>query len=174
MHMNKSNVIAFRKRESPPSRPPPDDYDAANAIRKCESMLHLLSQNHGEASEAFFTFLMINLSDLAQRASTMNRRVTFSEDVFQVQEVKDVTDLITKLRNAVCHIRSPIRKIGDGIFTFNRFQGFLPNAMLMNDVRYGCDYADDVALYYGSHRIYLRRHCQRAINELKVIFQTPL
>lgn len=114
--------------------------------------------------------LLVNLSDLAAKAKAEGRRLTFSEDVDITEDINDVTDLISKLRNAACHVRSKSRNIGESAFYFNRFFGYFPKIIEKQGVFYGCDFADDVAVYYGQYRFYLKRHASRAVEELSRIF----
>lgn len=165
------NVIPFRRQAAPP---PPADFDTARALNVCDEMLGLIHATMSPThAAAYATQLFIHLHDLAQRARTIGRRLTFSHDVDLVEGVNDVTDLISKLRNAVCHIRSPTRNLGEASFVFNRFSGYIPQAIQINDHIAGCDYPDDMALYYGSYRFYVRRHGYRALDELKAIFARP-
>jgi hypothetical protein len=52
---------------------------------------------------------------------------------------------------------------GLGKFTFNVIAGLAPSAFNLNGVKLGSDFADDIAIYYGEKRIYLRRHLLAAL-----------
>lgn len=164
------DIIKFERRDSPP---PSADFDTARAIQQCENMLEELSKlEFGELQPVYATHLFIHLHDLAQRAKAIGQEITFTSDIQQTNGVVNVTDLISKLRNAVCHIRSPTRNIGEGSFVFNRIYGYMPNAFGTKDANYGCDYADDIGVYYGVYRFYLRRHGRRILDDLRVIFSS--
>lgn len=166
-----SNVIKF---ERPPQRPPapPDDFDTEQALRKCREMLRCLADPlmPDAGHEACVVLLLINLNDLAGRCRAEGRPLDFKEHVQVTDEVKDITDLISKMRNAACHIRSKSRNLGDAPFVFNRIVGYMPNAFDLGEVFAGCDFPDDVAIYYGKYRLYLHRHFGRAVEELSRIF----
>ncbi|MES2953024.1 MAG: hypothetical protein V4674_00490 [Patescibacteria group bacterium] len=117
-------------------------------------------------AESAFIEILIKLNHILQLAATNGKRIQFTDDVIAQDEVKDVTDLVSKLRNAACHISSNTRKIDTNSFVFNRFVGHVPNGIRMGDITMGCDYADDAAFYYGPHRIYLNRHIKRVIRDL--------
>jgi hypothetical protein len=163
-----ADIIKFERRETPP---PSADFDTEQAIEQCVMMVKALEvASFSELYPAYGTHLFIHLHDLVQRARVIGREITFTSDVDQTVGVTTVTDLISKLRNAVCHIRSPTRNVNEASFVFNRIFGYIPNAFNMNGVTLGCEYEDDVAIYYGPYRFYLRRHGQRVIEELKIIF----
>jgi hypothetical protein len=163
------NIVPFERRAAPP---PPEDFDTAMAIETCQEMLEALQRQDvpWKQAAAFATYFLIHLNDLAQRARVLGKPLTFADDVDLVSGIENVTDLISKMRNAICHIRSPSRNINEGTFVFNRVIGYMPNAIMCDGISLGCNYADDVAVYYGQYRFYVRRHGQRAIDELRVIF----
>lgn len=144
------------------------------ALRKCASIFDsgiFSPENFGHALfEPAVITLLINLNDLLQKAKDDDARVSFSDDVTVADKLSDVTDLVSKCRNAACHIGSPLHFIETNKFTFNVIGGKSPNAMRIGDVYYGCDYEDDIAIYYGAFRLYLRRHALRAFNEIRAIY----
>lgn len=167
--MSNSNVFPFERR-SPPG--PPPGFDGSSALRTCRDLLELVSQPDTTilVCQACFVSLLINLNDLLMKARKDGRPVTFRDHLDALEKVDDVTDLVQKLRNAVCHINSPLRNIGPSPFSFFRFEGRCHvNA---NGVRIGCDFDDDIAIYYGQFRIYLRRHIARSIDELSTVRPT--
>lgn len=123
-------------------------------------------------SEAAFALLMIHLKDALQLLKLSGQRVDFTDDV----TAGDVTDLISNMRNAICHIGSPLRRIGNqGTLSFCTAFGkgvllSTPTLTLENP------YEDDVAFFYGEHRVFLRRHIHRsyaeARNRLKTTVET--
>lgn len=147
--------------------------DIERSVKKCRQIFDSQIFSTGIAGshlfEASLTLLLINLSDLLQKARIDGRRIAFVEDV-DIGEGKDVTDLIAAARNAACHISSPIHKIDAGKFTLNVIAGRNPNAFRVNGVSYGSDYADDVAVYYGQIRLYIGRHLLRALIEVSHVY----
>ena len=94
----------------------------------------------------------------------------FTDNIIQEEDVHDITDLVTRIRNAVCHISSKIRNInephvkhGEIQFVLNIVAG--KNRFRIFDFEIECEFEDDLAFYYGIHRIYLRRHIYRAFYE---------
>lgn len=168
--MNDSNVFKFERRTPPP--PPPEDFDTQRALETCEEMLAILSDHTVGFSiaTACSTHFFVHLHDLAQRAKTIGKPLVFTDDVDIINDVTNITDLISKLRNAVCHIRSRSRNMGEGTFVFTRIVGYAPRAIVSKEHVQGCNYPDDTALYYGAYRFYLSRHGTRAIKELRLIF----
>jgi hypothetical protein len=162
-------VVKFERRAEPP---PPNNFDTRRALTVCREMLDALDSYTLEhyIAAACATQLFIHLHDLAQRANASGKRLTFTDDIDATLGVNDVTDLISKLRNAVCHIRSPSRNVNEGAFVFNRIRGHIPVAIMAQGKPLGCNYPDDTALYYGEYRFYLNRHGRRAVDELSFAF----
>jgi hypothetical protein len=111
--------------------------------------------------EAAFALLMIYMKDALKILAHNGMRVSFADDVPE----GDVTDLIAKMRNAICHIDTPLRRIGTmGTLSFCTAEGAVtlletPELTLQNP------YQDDIAFFYGEHRVLLRRHVHRAYEE---------
>lgn len=119
--------------------------------------------------EAAVVHLLINLNDLLQKAKSDGSRITFADHVALSDRVSDVTDLVSKLRNAACHLGSPENDIGLGKFRFCTVAG-KRNAIAIGAFVPGCEFEDDIAIYYGVHRLYVRRHIARAIEELRRLY----
>jgi hypothetical protein len=119
--------------------------------------------------EAAVVFLLINLNDLLQKAKTDGARISFTDHIALNDRVSDVTDLVSKMRNAACHLGSPENDIGISKFRFCTVAG-KQNAIMLGDLAIGCEFEDDIAIYYGRHRLYVRRHVARAIEELRNVY----
>lgn len=146
--------------------------DISSSISKCIKLFDsgIISPEHMNSPlfEAAVIQLLINMSDLLAKARVDGKRVNFTDDV--VGEL-DVTELVRRCRNAACHISTGEHMIEDlGKFTFNVVAGKMPQAMEMNGVCYGSDYEDDIAVYYGDKRVYLRRHLLRALDSVIKIY----
>jgi hypothetical protein len=116
--------------------------------------------------EPSFVSLILKLNDLLQKLSILGHRVTFSEDV----DSGDITDLVNKIRNAICHLDSPENLLdrNSGLkFVFNMIVGKVNAIAIGDDIVASSEYEDDIAFYYGGHRIYLSRHIVRLLEETK-------
>ncbi|MBI6563311.1 hypothetical protein YA0745_12035 [Pseudomonas synxantha] len=142
--------------------------DIQTSIRKCQDLFNSGIFSSGAISGPLFEpaviMLLINMNDLLAKSNKDQMRVAFADDVELTEKIKDVTDLIRESRNAACHIGSPENLFeGLGKFTFNVVSGLAPEAFNLNGIKLGCDFADDIAVYYGEKRVYLRRHLLRAL-----------
>lgn len=173
--MNTDNVFPFERR-APPS--PPADFDAGQAIRTCRSLMQSLGQYDLSETvyEACVLMLLVNLHDLLQTARASGRPLVFGDYIDPKEDASNITELVAKCRNAACHVwtkpaagQSPGQSAG---YRFYRVAGYCPRATQLDDKVLGCDYHDDVAIYYGRYRLYLKRHALRAIEELAVLFGT--
>lgn len=144
-------------------------HEIAEAARACQSIFDSGILSSDGARTPYFqpsvVYLLINLNDLLQKAAANSTRIAFSDHIEAVTGVNDVTTLVNKCRNAACHIGSKEAHLDAGRFRFNVVFGHFPNAMVINGVHYGSDFADDIALFYGQHRLYFRRHALRAFEE---------
>ena len=125
---------------------------------------------HHPLKESAFIEAMICLNDLLQKAknaSNADLRISFTDDVDITKDVKDVTDLVNRIRNAVCHIPSPLHYVipYSHKATFGMAYGKGKLAYMPNDITLESSYQDDVAFFFGLYRIYLKRHIIRASNE---------
>jgi hypothetical protein len=116
--------------------------------------------------EPVFVSVTLKLHDLLQRLSSLEQRIAFTDDV----ATGDVTDLVSSIRNAIGHTgsgRNVLDKERNNIMVFSVLRGKMANIFSVSEgtAPVGCDYDDDVAIYYGSNRIYLNRHVGRCLNE---------
>jgi hypothetical protein len=102
--------------------------------------------------QSAFIELVICLRDLMYKCKKNNKRISFTDNItpcnIKGEETKDVTDLITHIRDAVCHINS-----------FKQVAGFF---RIMFSTNF---YNDDIIFCYGKHELYLKRHILRAFKE---------
>jgi hypothetical protein len=63
--------------------------------------------------QSAFIELMICVRDLVAKSDKYSRRIEFKDDVNLASGVEDVSDAISKVRNAICHIDSDLRKVED-------------------------------------------------------------
>lgn len=114
-----------------------------------------------------FIDLLISLRALMWKSDNYSKRISFTDDVSLVGKVKDVTDLIKYVRDAVCHPDSANLRIGSGVIApFSVHFGKGPIVQLGGCVQQSL-YEDDVYFTFGGQGIYLFRHIIRAFEEAK-------
>jgi hypothetical protein len=120
-------------------------------------------------AQSAFIETLVRLNYVLQELNSKNNRMTWSDDIQIIHNIKDITDLINYLRNAACHSDSQKNLISNTStkFVFNAFAGKCPNAVKIGENQIlGNDYEDDIAFYYGDKRIYLVRHIKKLLEEL--------
>lgn len=113
--------------------------------------------------EAVFTEVMIKLHDLLQKLNLLKERISFTDDI----DLGDITDLVSNVRNAVCHMESGEHKLKGSQqikFSFNIAYGKV-NLMSVGKKKLTSDYQDDICFFFGENKIYLKRHVVRCIQE---------
>lgn len=116
--------------------------------------------------ESVFTEIIIKLNDLLQKLRTLGKRLDFKEDV---EKANDITDLISNIRNAVCHMDSDEHMLdteGKIKFSFNIAYG-KGNLLSLGARELTADYKDDICFFFGENKVYLKRHIIRCIEETK-------
>lgn len=115
--------------------------------------------------KASFIAMLIELRALMYKAEKYATKITFSDDVLQRDKVRDVSDLIKFVRDAVCHPDIPHHHLDDGSrATFNVVFGAGCIAQI-GDHRQESLYPDDICFFFGVQHIYLKRHVIRAVDE---------
>jgi len=117
---------------------------------------------------AAFIELLIALRDLMFKAEKHSSRISFEDDVSKTDKIKDVSDLIKYVRDALCHPDSDNHyiEVGNIKSTFNVAFGRV-NLMKIGDFEQSSKYEDDICFFFGSHGIYMNRHIVRAFIEAK-------
>lgn len=133
------------------------------SIRKCQEIFDSGIFSSVGSKTPFFepavVVLLININDLLGKSKKDGMPIEFSDHVEQTEKIRHVHDLIRECRNAACHIGSGENLFeGFGKFSFNFVVGLDPAAFTIDDVVLSCEFEDDIAIYYGEKRIYLRRH----------------
>lgn len=115
-----------------------------------------------------FIELLICLRDLMYKTERYSTRISFTDDVVKTDKIKDVTDLIKYVRDALCHPDSPNHYLVQNNIkaTFNIMYG-KGCLFSTSDKNITSDYVDDVCFFFGETKIYLIRHIIRAFNEAK-------
>lgn len=117
---------------------------------------------------ACFTKLMICLRDLIYKNNKLSNPIDFCDDVIIEPDVKNVSQLIKFIRDALCHQDSENHLFGHNIYlSYSVFFGKIPNAMNIEGKIIGSDYEDDICIIFGTQKIYYKRHIIRAFNECK-------
>ena len=149
--------------------------DIQSSVSRCADLFNCgvfnPSSSAGVLFESAVTLLLVHLNDLLQKAKLDGQRIDFADDMEVPEAMVDVTDLVRACRNAACHVTSGEHKIDSGKFTFCVTSGYGPNAFVINGQEMGCDYADDIAIYYGRNRIYLKRHLLRSFELVAQIYR---
>ena len=156
-----------------------EQQDCELNIRRIEELLNCgifesASSGNILRSSAFIE-LMICLRDLLWKAEEYAKRISFTDDILINEYVKDVTDAVTAVRDACCHINSFKRLFNDrgGRGSFNVAYNkccFIKSG----NVDLKSDYEDDIAFFYGKNRLYLNRHIIRAFKEAKELLVPKL
>lgn len=143
-----------------------------NLKRLLESPIFQFDADCKRYSPSVFIDVVITLHDLLQvaaNASNADLRVRITDSVGIIpNEIEDVTDLVSKVRNAVCHINSgnrdaKVEKVERLQFIFCSVPT-KSRVNVVNDFVMENEFDDDIAFYYGENRIYLQRHIVAATN----------
>lgn len=109
--------------------------------------------------------VIITLHELLQMAANEGKCVDFSDDIDRALKINDITDLISKIRNAICHLHSKNNNLSDGVyFNFNTQVG-VGIFGVINGVEIKSDY-DDIRVYYGPYGLYISRQLIRAFTDV--------
>lgn len=115
--------------------------------------------------KASFIAMLIELRALMYKAEKYATKISFTDDVLQRDKVKDVSDLIKFVRDAVCHPDIPHHHLDDGgRASFNVAFGSGCLAQI-NGHRQESLYDDDICFFFGMQHIYMKRHVIRAVDE---------
>jgi len=124
--------------------------------------------------QSAFIELVIRLRDLLYKCDNSGNRIKFTDDIVVLngkEIVRDITDAISYVRNATCHIESD-RYLLDGktVFYFNVAYGKGKIANISGKELIS-DYEDDVCFFFGDQKLYLNRHIVRALSEVKEVLK---
>ena len=115
-----------------------------------------------------FIETLISLRDLMYKTEKYVSRIDFDNDVVQTDKIKDITDLIKYVRDALCHLDSENHYIEHGNIkaTYNIMHG-KGTRLSIGDFKQESDYEDDTCFFFGSQKIYLTRHIIKAFEVAK-------
>jgi hypothetical protein len=118
---------------------------------------------------------MICLRDLLCKTEKYVGRISWADDVLVNEYVHDITDAVTAVRDACCHIDSFKRRFTDhgarGVFNVICGKGTLAR---MGDLELKSDYEDDIAFFCGKNRLYMNRHIVRVFKEVRELLRPIL
>jgi len=146
--------------------------DIKSAVQRVEELLNcgIFQQDNSRniLFKAAFIELLIALRDLMYKTEKYSSRIVFDDDVKKTEKIKDVTDLIKYVRDALCHPDSDNHYIEAGnikaTFCVVFGQG---NLLKIGEFEQSSKYVDDTCFFFGSQAIYLKRHVVRAFDEAK-------
>ena len=115
-----------------------------------------------------FIELLVCLRDLMYKTEKYSSRISFDEDIVKNDKVNDITDVIKYVRDALCHLDSDIHYLEEGDIKaiFNIIYG-KGSILSVFDYVQESDYLDDICFFFGSQKIYLKRHILPAVEEAK-------
>jgi len=115
-----------------------------------------------------FIEALICLRDLMYKTEKHAERIDFDDNIVKTDKIQDVTDTIKYVRDALCHLDSDNHYIEKGniLASYNIAYG---KARLLKTVNFeqASDYNDDVCFFFGTQKIYLKRHIVRAFEDAK-------
>jgi len=158
------------------SSPGPIDFwalsDIENDINRIEEIMatNIFTKENRKNPfvKSAFIEVLICLRDLMAKSEKLSSRISFFNDINTTPQIKDVTDLITFVRDALCHPESQKNYIKPREIraTYNVAYG-KEDLGGIEHVTLSSDYEDEVCFFFGEQKIYLNRHIIRALNEAK-------
>ena len=126
-----------------------------------------LRTTHPYLTEATLALALIHLTECAQIFNGFGFRLTEAKDL---PKGDDLTDHLSKFRNAICHIGSSHRHLDHRKTTLS-FVVLMPNQKIgpFNDDLLENPYEDDIAFYMGTRRLLYGRHLGRAIENARAV-----
>ncbi len=93
-------------------------------------------------------------------------RIAFTDDVLVTETVKDVSDLIKYVRDALCHPDSDNHYVEKGNIRASFNVAFRKGVLYKTrGWEQANPYADDICFFFGRQRIFMNRHIRRAYKE---------
>jgi hypothetical protein len=120
--------------------------------------------------------VLILMKDLLIKSEIhLDKRISFKDDVIPDENLKitDVTDLISNFRDAACHSDSFRKKFGGFDLSFNEIIG-KGNFGTFGGITIASNYQDEITFNMGKNILYLKRHLERAFNEVDTLFKSAV
>ncbi len=149
-----------------------DRQDCESNIRRIEELINcgiFNQENSGNILQmSAFIDLMICMRDLMHKTEKYAQKIDFNDGILTNNYVNDVSDAIRAVRDACCHIDSFKRNFDENgnRGSYNVAYGKC-NFMKIGELELNSEYEDDIAVFYGANRLYLKRHIIRAFEEAK-------
>lgn len=128
------------------------------------------SRDHDPLVRSALIELLILVRDLMAKAKKYAEPIDFIDDINinTKAKVENVSDAITFVRDAVCHVDSEKHNHDECEIrlSYNIAYGKV-NFMKVGEVEIKSDYEDDVCFFFGHQKLYLKRHLKRAYLEAK-------
>lgn len=142
------------------------------SIRRIEELLAseiFLPQNSDSPLvRSAFIETLVCLRDLMYKTEKYAERINFDDDIVKTDKIKDVTDTIKYVRDALCHLDSDKHYVEKGNIRASYNVAYRKVRLLkLGDFEQASDYDDDVCFFFGSQKIYLKRHIIRAFEEAR-------
>ena len=115
-----------------------------------------------------FIELLICLYDLMVKTEKYSSRISFDQDVVKNSQINDITDVVKYMRDALCHLDPDNHYLeeGDKKAVFNVIYGEGSIFTLFGYVQESY-HPDDTCFFYGSQKIYLKKHILPAVEEAR-------
>jgi len=158
--MNKTQIDFFTKTE------------IQSSIGRIEELLNcgiLNPENRDNPLvKSAFIELLICLRDLMYKSEKYAKRIDFEDGVVKSDTVKDVSDSIKYVRDALCHLDSDKHYLEKGNIKATYMVAYgKANLLVIGGVTLRSDYEDDVCFFFGTQKIYFKRHIIKAFEEAK-------
>ena len=146
--------------------------DIQISIRRVDELLScgIFDQENAQNPlvQSALTELLILVRDLMAKSRIYAKPVEFTDDVNVTETVKNVSDAIKFVRDAICHVDSDNRNHDEcnARLSYNIAYGQC-NLATIGDVEIKSDYPDDICFFFGNQKLYLNRHIARAFKEAR-------
>lgn len=146
--------------------------DIQSSIRRVDELLGcgIFDQENSRNPlvQSALTELLILVRDLMAKSRIYAEPIEFTDDVNVTGKVKNVSDAIKFVRDAICHVDSDNRNHDEcnARLSYNMAFGKC-NLAKIGGVEIKSDYPDDVCFFFGNQKLYLNRHIARAFTEAK-------
>ena len=152
------------------------NFELSYALRRLSDLIEsrVLWQESGLVyRQSVYIEVLILLRDICAKLNLLNYRISFTDDVKirPSEKINDVTDVITKFRDSVCHLDTHKKYYDNKGFSFIELRG---KQVYQLEPRLSSKYEDDIAFIMGEDVLYLKRHIERVFDEIKIILRSYL
>lgn len=133
-----------------------------------DSGIFLPKNSQSPLVKSAFIEVLICLRDLMYKTEEYVTRISFDDDIVKAGNIKDVTDTIKYVRDALCHLDSDKHYLENGNIRASYNVAYGKKQLLkIGGFTQASDYDDDICFFFGTQKIYLNRHIIRAFEEAK-------